>query len=503
MEDNMEKRRSKGKVIALILSIVVVVGLITTGIALAATGTLFNLFTSDKAKAFELLSQLSEKVTETAVGEQLGQEEMYEEMLEKGVDMNLKISDMNISEQEVDLSGYSVELGAQIDLADKKMGGKLAVEKNGTGLSAQGYASLEEKKAAFSLPELIEGKYFSMTATDSESQDALNQIQEILSLLPDLQESFTEYVEEQGDALYEAAECTELDTGYRLTIPKAAMDQLLNDFKTYLTEEQETINTLEDNLELSRGTIYSSINSVIPTLTSYTKDFTFEVYGEDGELSGLQSTIQADGGECRINADFRDSGEQRDVTISLVLLEDGSSAGEITYTIHTKKGDVCEDNSKIVISADGMTVCSIDSKQTLDRKNNNAYTIEGTAEVMGQGTSTVKAQGSIKNLEPGKCVTMAFDEISVNDASGMSMSYGMESTLSVLEGEVAALSGEEVAITPENAESVLDGYSTDMQTKLIEVITNWGLTDLLYSGYSNYGSSTDTDLMGDSDDSLF
>ena len=46
----MEKKKSKGKLIALIIAIVVVVGVVATGIVLAATGTLFG---STKEKAFE------------------------------------------------------------------------------------------------------------------------------------------------------------------------------------------------------------------------------------------------------------------------------------------------------------------------------------------------------------------------------------------------------------------------------------------------------------------
>lgn len=495
----MEKRNSKGKVIALIVSIVVVVGLITTGVVLAATGRLSNLFTSDKAKAFQLLMQAPEKTTETAIGEQLGQKELYEAILEKGVDLNVKLSDLNISEQEIDLSGYSMELGTQIDLANKKLGGKLSVEKNGTSLSAEGYASLEEKKVAFSLPELIANKTFSMTANDAESQDTLNQIQEILSLLPDIQESFTEYIETQGDALYEATECTEIGTGYRLTIPKEAMDQVLNEFTTYLTEQQETINTLEDNLELPQGTIYSTINTAIPALTAHTKDFTFEVYGEDDELTGLQSTIEVDGGECKINAVFSGSEEQRNVTISVEALENSSSVGELTYTLNTKKADICEDAVNLSVTTQGVTVCSIDTKQTFDSKNGNAYTLNSSVQMLNQGTTTMTGRGSIKNLDPGKCVTILYDELSVTDFSGTSMSYGMESTISVLDGEVAVPSGEEVEITPDTAESVLEGYSTDMQTKLLEVMTSWDLTDLLTSAYSSYGSSSDSDLSGISD----
>lgn len=54
----MEKKKSKGKLIALIIAIVVVVGVLATGIVLAATGTLFG---STKKKAFDLLKQAAGK----------------------------------------------------------------------------------------------------------------------------------------------------------------------------------------------------------------------------------------------------------------------------------------------------------------------------------------------------------------------------------------------------------------------------------------------------------
>ena len=64
----MEKKKSKGKLIALIIAIVVVVGVVTTGIVLAATGTLFG---STKEKAFDLLKQAPEKMTQSAVSKQI------------------------------------------------------------------------------------------------------------------------------------------------------------------------------------------------------------------------------------------------------------------------------------------------------------------------------------------------------------------------------------------------------------------------------------------------
>ena len=81
----MEKKKSKGKLIALIIAIVVVVGVVTTGIVLAATGTLFG---STKEKAFDLLKQAPEKMTQSAVSKQLGLDELSKAMLEKGMDIN-------------------------------------------------------------------------------------------------------------------------------------------------------------------------------------------------------------------------------------------------------------------------------------------------------------------------------------------------------------------------------------------------------------------------------
>ena len=92
----MEKKKSKGKIIALICSLVVVVGLATTGIVLAATGALSGLFGSDKEKAFELLAQTPEKMSESALNEQLGTKELYKAMCEKGMNFGYKMTDINL-----------------------------------------------------------------------------------------------------------------------------------------------------------------------------------------------------------------------------------------------------------------------------------------------------------------------------------------------------------------------------------------------------------------------
>ena len=89
------------------------------------------------------------------------------------------------------------------------------------------------------------------------------------------------------------------------------------------------------------------------------------------------------------------------------------------------------------------------------------------------------ANGSIKNLEPGKCVTMQYDEVNMEQnpiyGSKTSMSYKMEATLAVLDGDVNTVSGEEVAVTPDNIEKVLDSYTDEVEKNMLAIVKKWGI----------------------------
>lgn len=489
----MEKK-SKGKLIALICSLVVVVGLVTTGIVLAATGVFSG---SGKKEAFDLLAQAPEKLTSSAVNEQLGGAELIEAMFEKGMDLDFKLSDVKISGEGTDLTDFSMDFGTQIDLANKKAAGKFSMGKEGANVSGEVYASLEEKKIAFSLPELIKDKAFTMTANDAESKDALESVSAVLAVLPDLQKSFGEYIKEQGDALYEETECTSISNGYRLTIKKEAMDEALNQLRTYINEQQDSIGTIEEKLGMSKGTISAAVSMMIPSLTTYTKDFTFEVYGEDGELTGISTDIEVEGVGCKISATCNENGNQREANVTIDLLQNNTSMGTVAYAGSSKKGDVCEDVRKITVSASGSERAAYETRETLDVKNNNAFEMHTSTRVDGKDVMTMTANGSIKNLEPGKCMTMQYDEVNMEQnssyGSNTSMSYKMEVTLAVLDGDVKAVSGEEVAVTPDNIEEVLDSYNDEMEKNMLAIVKKWGINPeglgasmLPMSPYMNY-----------------
>ena len=97
-----------------------------TGIVLAATGTLFG---STKKKAFDLLKQAPEKMTQSAVSKQLGLDELSKAMLEKGMDINYKIKDIQSSDSSVDLSGMEMGAGLSLDVNNKKASARLPFPK--------------------------------------------------------------------------------------------------------------------------------------------------------------------------------------------------------------------------------------------------------------------------------------------------------------------------------------------------------------------------------------
>lgn len=504
----MENKKSKGKIIALVCSLVVVVGLATTGIVLAATGALSGLFSSDKAKAFDLLAEVPEKVLYSATNDVIGSDELSRNVLEKGLDLDVKISDVQVKEGNEDFAGFSMNLGAQMDLVNKKIGAKMAVGKNGENLSAEGYASLDEKKVAFSLPELIPNKAFAMTASDAKSQDVLTRFSEVLAMLPDLQDSLEEFVEEQGEVLYDGTECTPISNGYRLMIPKASMDEVLTNLQSWAGGQQATFGSIEEKLELSKGMISAGINAMVPVLTTYTKDFTFEIYEQDGKLSGISTNIKIEDVECAISATFNENGEQQEATVKIELTQNGNSLGEIVYTGLTKSGNVCEDTRKIAVTADGKEVVSYDERMTLDTKNNNAFEVNASMKMSGTELMSMASNGSIKNLEKGKCVTLQYDEVKLEQTplygSKSVASYAMEMTMSVLDGGVTMVSGEEVSMTPETADSVLSPYEKEVTKNFAAILEKWGINDAaglspsaLDPVMSNYDSDVSSSL-GDS-----
>ena len=97
------------------------------------------------------------------------------------------------------------------------------------------------------------------------------------------------------------------------------------------------------------------------------------------------------------------------------------------------------------------------------------------------------AEGSVKNLEKGKCVTMQYDRMHiVQEADGEKMEYSLSAdvTEGVLDSEVLPLKGEEVPINQELTQSFSQKYGQEAVMSLFTILSKWGV-DL--SGLYNQG----------------
>lgn len=282
----MEKKKNV-KVIVLIIAIAVVLIGTSAGVMFA-----FGVFSSDKTKAFDLLKQAPEKMMYTSSGEYIGSTEMTKEMLEHGMDFDLKYSNLQMSglpkESNAIMSvigKMEIDLGLQFDVENQKGRFNFGAGANGSNINLQAYASLPDKKVALAVPELLNNKVFTLTADKDSGQGQIQRVQDVLNQVSELKDSFGEHLEEQGEAVYSGAACEKLDNGYRLTIPKNVTNDVINSLLHYVEEQKAGVEALESALGAEKGSVASALKQILPELTKNTADFTFDVYGERGKLT--------------------------------------------------------------------------------------------------------------------------------------------------------------------------------------------------------------------------
>ena len=463
----------KVKVVSLIIAAVVVVLGVSAGIMYAS-----GVLSSGKAEAFELLMQAPEKINHSAIRDYIGASDMTEAMLDQGLDTSIKYSDMQIKETSdmtsTNLSKYEFNVGLQVDFDAQKAYFDVGAEANDANLSLQAYASLPDKKIALAAPELIKGKVF--TLTGSEKGEMAQNIQELIKHLTELKDSFGEYMEEQGESVYKGIVCEKINNGYRLTIPKDVTDSTINSLSEFVKEKKDNIESLEGLLGVEKGSVAAAIDKMIPKLTSDTADFSFEIYENQGNLTGLRADIKDDAGKeiIAFELEFNENGNKSSVRLSVNVADDDMSAYKFDISRDSTDGEKCEEKFSYTVNKDEETLLGTSATMTID-KGTNELTVNGKSSA-GDTKTEFSGKGSIKNLTKGKCVTLQFDklEMTVQDQyEMMEMSTAVEITEGVLDGEVTVPQGEEVDMDQEFDSK----YSSELESSLMEILMKWGVLD--------------------------
>lgn len=482
----MEKKKNK-KLVVLVIAIVAAIVGISFG-AMAALG----MFQSNKTKAFELLKQTPDKICETSTGEYFGTSDMVKAMLDSGVDTSVKIYNLKMDaglEKEVAavLSKLQMDIGFQLDMKNKKGRMNLSTGVDDNNISLQAYASLEDQKAAIAVPELIANKVFTLGADEDSKKDNSQKMQEAAKQFSQLKDDLSKFIDEQGEAVYDGITCEKIDKGYRLTVSKEVIQQFFNSLSGFAEGEQAVLDTVENLCKVQKGTIAKAVKEAASDLSSGAENFSFDVLGEGDELTGLKAVIKGKN-ESEICCDIsfsEESGEfHKNFTVSVAQKGKTAVKAQMQYT--GTSGDSCKETAAYhVTDAEGSTLLNMKTVTELE-KATNKLNVKIDQEQDGIRMN-MTAEGSVKNLEKGKCVTMQYDRMHiVQEADGEKMEYSLSAdvTEGVLDSEVLPLKGEEVPINQELTQSFSQKYGQEAVMSLFTILSKWGV-DL--SGLYNQG----------------
>lgn len=491
-----KKKGKKGKIIAIIIAIVLVLGGTTVGI-MAAQGV----FTPDKVKAFDLLAQAPEALSRSSINEYVGTEALTKAMQEKGGSYYFKISEFELGEavsemteaMGIDLSDFFVEVGSQADILNTTQKAKMGIGTGSTSVHIESYVSKD--KVMISLPGLVDDKVVSMPIAQQASTESQFSQEDAKAL----GEAFETFLADEVDKLHEEIECTKYEgdkEGYTLVIKKATLDILLNDFVAFVGKQEKLVNLINQTVNTTatlQGTqaekfdLVLSLQEAVNEMTTNTTDFTFHVFGKDGKLERLETTINADEeSKVVVSADF--AVQENDTKITLKVTDAAENVISLIY--NDKKGDGYVESSFVGdVTTDGASIGTLTMTDKVNTENNE-YTTDMTVAIAGGTTVVIAGKGSLMNLKQGSSVEYVIDDLtlSVNDMEIASMK--LDTKMAVLDGTIAEPAG---TVIDGNDATAMTEYSAELQTGLMTLLSDLGLDSLLTgaSGMDSYGSDYD------------
>lgn len=485
-----------GQIIALIAVAVIVVGGISVGI-MAAMGV----FASDKEKAFRLLSQAPEKIFHSSVADELEIGQLLENMGKNGSDMTISLNPVSVTTPDgtmdsIDemgigkLSDYTAGISVKTDTEGKSLM-NVSLEKAGTPLSMNYY--MDTERISYSLPELLSGKVLSADYKNLEGANSPLKNYDA-EKIKEYEEAFAGFFADEFVMIKDEIECEKCEGGYTLTIPRESMDAALNDFQEFLESDEQKelvqdVNDYVNGLTSMRYTyqtgdgeesfdLLSSVRMAVSTLIQYTQDFTFNVYGEDNEFEGLETTLKDSGITAVIKLDI--TGGEEDSTVNLTADLSSDDSGEKIVAkalLRNTKDDICETSLDFDIASAGTSLGSFTFRETFN-SSDNTCNFKGALLEQGQESFSIEGKGAVKDLKPGSYLDYALDEISIKaDGDTCTAAMNLDIKMGELEESIKPLEGEEISITKDTAETEMSKYTEEVATNLSKILEAWGIND--------------------------
>lgn len=488
----------KGAKVKIFLIVALVVAAACTTIGAMAFGGIFQ---SDRTEALKLLLQAPEKLTWSAADDYIGSQTMTREFLKKGGQMDVSISELTPGDgiwKEIlgstdgpssyfktgvgiaagweGISDYTFNWNKKIDIGSGRTSDAVSIAKGEEKISYINCQDADEQW--ISLPELLEGKVFHVTAKEKSDMfgehisDGGGNMKDVLAFLQDFESFMAENSAKiQKEILFDRLKKDELyhiyDTGYEAVIPKETANEFLHDLTEILQKQEKEI--------------FDEIGEHTKTW-SVSQDITFRIFGEDGRLGRMEAEIPIDGEMFEMSVDF--TGEKGDSAVTFFC------RGKIDndpISLLVKKSDktkeTCETAFDIELSEGETSLTHLVCKEQVS-PDNGSYQMNINWEDAEEHKFNIRAKGSIKDLKKGSCVTYILDDIEVSSDGAELFTMAVKYRLASGSTEVVPPVGDTIEITSDTKDEDMAQYKTEILKNLQGILARMGLLGGLFSGGS-------------------
>lgn len=471
MEGN---NRRKGKLAVMIAGSVAAMAVAVTAAAVATGG-----FHSDKAEAFELLAQMPDKLDRSYISEHIGLEQLGEQCARKGISQNIRISDLhstgklwNGAVSPEDLSQYVMQLDVLSDSSGQKSKMLLQLAKREDKMSAIVYQ--DEDKSCLAFPELTGKKL--LVADHELLQEIVRQGQNgsTEDTGNDFIRALRSLVQDESSTLYDAVTVTEEGKEeYALTIPKDTLASVMADCCHFMSGQQEFTRFLDTCLHTD---CLSVIKNAEDHIRESSSDVTFYVTGKEGNLSQIRASVTWQGKPVTVTMDF--TGEEEAKAVIRVETTWKEERVQLELELKDRKTETCEESMELQFLIGDISFGKLGYLAAIDPEK-NTYHMELELKTVGKEAAGLRAEGQIKNLNPGKSVGCTLDQVSLRVSGEEVLSAAMDLTLGVLEDGIEPPEGEEIRLDEREdfQDPETQAFVSELMKNGIPRLMQWGILD--------------------------
>lgn len=478
------KVKSRGKIEAAILAVVIVV--ISAAVSVGVMASV-GFFKSDKASALELLSQVPEKLSRSYVSGHMGTEELIRASMEKGSSASIRLSGLKFSDKimkeagtDFDFSKFAFQADIQTSADRTKSSTLFNLSKGDERLSVVAY--MDEDKTCTAFPELSPGKVIVVDKRDGESLTEESYAEDLLESRMDYManriynefgKAFEKFLRDEVEKVYDELSCqeTEKDT-YRLTVPKSTLDTVFHDFYHFMSEQKDTVDFLNLYLEEEdEGDFLSLLEEVVEKITRESSDFVFYVKGSGKDVSSVSFEVTLNGNPYSLSMDFEGK-EDCKAQLQLKTKQDGENIC-LDIVMKDTKTDNLTESIDAHLLIDDISFGKLSYLADFNPKDNQ-YRTEISLDAVGEEVFRLKAEGLVKNLNPGKSVSYDLKNVSLRVEGDKILTAAVNVTLGTLEGEIEPPKGEEIDGT-DLEDPKRDAFAEEVMQNGLSLLSKWGL----------------------------